>query len=520
MKKSIRMLALFLALLLSFSALVGCSPARKPLTYLKSAIEKTVDRRFGGELLEAIGNALGSGSISLKFGGTDLFETVADSAELTASFDADDKKMTLFASLTENGEKFDGKLYLTDDVLVLSSAAFLGSNTIGLNFNTLSGDIQNSIFRNDSGTVFASPDIGAGTAEALRMQKDGFFSLLEDLDDIGDLGDEIFELFLLKLAEASPNSVYSKSGRIHISLEVNNTTLSSALRDTRAAIVKDRGICRELRGYVKVLDAIESAKSGVTTTYRADELEAFLGSNAGLESACALIDGATPFSFSIDAVIKRSSRVVEALTLSLSRGEAEVFAFSADLTDKDTNILVLTVGGIRRELTYRVVKDGLFKYEAEICYRKAQTTGEELFLRNASISSNTRTDSFTLSLDTATGRRVYTGSFDEGLDSYTASINGVTVDGVTHRFSLSFAVSEREKVEKPPEYVNIFTISEDHFATISPRIKERREALAAWSEETGASWYSVLEAAFATLGIADDVPPPLPDDFNWKHLFP
>ncbi len=519
MKRYIRLVALLLATVLCLTALVGCSAANKPLKYLKTSLEKTIDRRFGGKLLESIGAALSDGSIALSFGGTDLFDTVVDSAEVTAYFDADDKKMNLFASLSANGETFDGKLYLTDEQMVLSSSAFLGSNTVGFDFEALSADIRNSIFRNDSGTVYAQDDIGTGTADALRDQKDGFFLLLDALGDIYDLGDEIFEIFLVKLAEHAPHSVYKKDGRNIISLEVSNNTLSRALRDTRAAIVDDRGICRDLRRYATTLDEIESAKSGVTTTHRKDELETFLTSDTGVEAACAFIDDAEPFLFKIDASVKRTSRVIETLSVSLSRSDVEVFAFSADLTDDDINHLVLTVGDVRRELTYRVLKDGLFSYEAEMTYRKALTTGEEIFERNATLSSNSRKDSFTFSLDTADGRRVFSGSFDKGFDHYTLSIDAVTVDGVAHKFSFSATVSENDKVEKPPEYVNIFTISEERYATISPRLNEKREAFESWREESGASGRDVLALVFGALGISEDMPPALDEDFDWKNLF-
>lgn len=519
MKKLIRLTALLLALVLCLTALVGCSASNKPLKYLKTAFEKTIDRRFGGELLQSVGEALSDGSIALSFGGTDLFDTVVDTAELKAYFDAEDKKMNLFAGITANGESFDGKLYLTDEELVLSSSAFLGSNTVGFAFESLSADVKNSIFRNDSGTVYAKDSIGTGTAEALRNQKDGFFSLLAAFEDMHALGDEILEIFLVKLSLHAPHSVYAKDGRTVIALEISNNTLSRALRDTRAAIVDDRGICRELRQYATTLDAIESAKSGVTTTFRKDELETFLGSDAGIEAACAFIDSAAPFLFQIDAAIKRTSRVIETLSLSLVRSDVEIFAFSADLADDDVNDLVLTVGNMRRELTYRVVKDGLFAYEAEMTYRKALTTGEEIFVRNASLSSNSRKDSFTFSLDTATGRRVFNGSFDKGFDDYTLSVDSVTVDGVAHRFSLSVTVCESDKMENPPEYVNIFAISEERFATIAPRIKEKRESFDRWHEESGASLKDAFALIFGALDISEDMPSAPDKDFEWKDLF-
>ena len=177
MKRRIRIISLLMALLLLGGTLTGCAAVSKPLNYFKRALEKTIDRRFGGEILDVLLETVERGSVEVGFGGTDLASTPLEAGNVKLWFDSENSKLTAAGALTVGGKSYDGQLYLAEKEAAVSSVAFLGSTDFGVNFGTLASDLQNSIFRNNSSTAFARPEIDEGTAQDVTELRDGFFTL-------------------------------------------------------------------------------------------------------------------------------------------------------------------------------------------------------------------------------------------------------------------------------------------------------------------------------------------------------
>ena len=165
MNVKIKMTALLLALLLLLGTLVGCGGYLDPLGYLKDAAEKTLKQTLVGEVLALLLGVSDKGSLAVDFGGTDLVQGLPEAAQLKLWIDAEDRKLAANGTMTLKGQQYDLAAYLNETEMAVNSAAFLGSNTLGVDFLTLKDDLKTSIFSNNSGTAFANPAISAASAE-------------------------------------------------------------------------------------------------------------------------------------------------------------------------------------------------------------------------------------------------------------------------------------------------------------------------------------------------------------------
>ena len=175
MKPKRKILALFLALVFLLSTLCSCTGYMDPLGYLKDATVKTVKKTFAGEVLALFLEIADKGRIDVEFGGTDLVQGLPEEAALTLWLDSDDRKLAADGAVTLDGKTYDLAAYLNENELALVSAAFLGSNTIGVDFLTLKEDLKTSIFSNNSGTVFSDPTISSASAERVEQIKKNLF---------------------------------------------------------------------------------------------------------------------------------------------------------------------------------------------------------------------------------------------------------------------------------------------------------------------------------------------------------
>lgn len=501
MKLKYRILSLLLVLVMLLGTLAGCASTYKPLNYLKKALENTLQKRFGGETVETVLEALSGGSLSLSFGGTDLVETPLEAADLTLWMDSSEQFLTAIGSATAGGKKYDGKLFLDSEQAVVSSAALFGSTDLGVDFDTLEKDLKNSIFRNNSGTEYAVTWMGENAARDLTIIKDGVFSIYRSLETWLELSDEVVEIFLEILVKHAAYQRYSKEGRIHVAVTVDNDSLSRTLRDTRVAMVEDKALCREMRAAAKTADAISSAKSGSVITAKTDAVESFIASSAGVDTLCDTIDAMPDFELQLGGVVRRSNDVIETLDLSFSVMNMPLLSFAMDLTEKETNVLSLTVGAVSRKLTYTVTKDSLRHYHAEMAYEKtvlgvpaAQVTG--------TLQANRREDHFELKLQNGIDERCFTGSFDKKIDGFEVAFEQVTVNGEQRKLALSLAVDVDAKAPAAPEkYESIATITVPRFEPVAATFKAAcEELIAAWGD-ADASPQALAEQILAILGI-------------------
>ena len=506
MKRGIRLLSLLLALLLPVGTLMGCASVTRPLNYFKKSLEKTVERRFGGDALALLPQMLESGSLAVSYGGTDLADAPLDNAELKLYFDSKGQSVAAIGAVGVGGKRYDGKAFLTSERLVLSSEAFFGSTDFGLDFTTLNKDLANSIFRNNSNTAFADPRVGDGTADDVLLLKNDFFTAYASVADLLSLSDELAEEFLTVLTEYAPHNRYSQDGCWHLDLTVENVSLSRALRETRARVVKDRDFCRELRELAKIKDDVISVRTGTRVSEWTTKVENFIASPLSMEDICAKIDAMPAFALTLNATVGRWSGVIERVSVALAyTGGARVFAFEADLSAEQTNVLRLTYGGAVRTLTYTVHKDGMRHYDAELSYEKTAEGGARELFVTGTLKLDRKADSFALTLQKGEELRVFSGTFDKKIDSIALAVNSVTVNGEARKFSLSVTVCAKDTAEEMPVYENLATVSEHRFQPISERMKKNAEELrTAWGTEP-TDWRSAVRFLLNVVGAPEEI---------------
>ena len=507
MKFPLRLAALLLALLLLGGSLLGCAAVYKPLNYAKSALEKTLDRRFGGEMADVLLETIKNGSLELNYGGTDLAQTPLQAAQLKLWFNEDVKRIAAVGSATVGEKVYDGKVFLSDNELVLSSVAFFGSNDLGVNFNTLSKDLQNSIFRNN--TAFAHPDIDDRTGDDVKKLKNAFFTFYGSVGDVLQLSDELADDFLRILTEHATPTRYAQDGKVYISVKVDNTVLSRTLRDTRKKVISDRGFCRELRELAETRDAVLSVRQGTRVTEWGDKVENFIASDLSIEGICTKIDELTPFQLTADVRVGRMSGLIETATVNLVNGGQQVFDCALDLSAEDTNVIRVTYGEDTRILTYRVLEDGFRYYDAQITYEKKNAEGEVTVSANATLNADRSEDVFSLTLVKGEETRVFGGSFDKKIDGFEVAVKTVKINETDHRFALSLRIKSRDTVPDMPAYTNLAAINrEDLFEPIYNRIKTaQKEFLQGWGTYE-ISPHNVLCFFLSVVGMEEEIPIP------------
>ena len=69
MKHIVKTLCLILALCLVVAPLAGCASHKRPLSYVKSSLERTIERSVLGEVLSVVLSSLGEGTLDLSVSG-------------------------------------------------------------------------------------------------------------------------------------------------------------------------------------------------------------------------------------------------------------------------------------------------------------------------------------------------------------------------------------------------------------------------------------------------------------------
>ena len=472
MKKT-RILCLLLTIAILMPLTVGCAAVKKPLEYFKDALERTFADSAFGEAAELLGEALFSGAVQVSFGGTDLFETNLSKADLTLYFAGDDQAAMADTTLQFGESKYDARLWLSNERILFDSDAFLGSTTLGIDLHTIEADLQNSIFRNNSGTVYANPSIDDSTASDIRTMVNSIFALYTSLEDRFDAFDELTDIFLAALTSHARLVHYTDDGMRFIDLTVDNSTLSRALRDTWEWAVDDRSFCRELREYATVLDAMQSAIDGSVSTKNINKVDAWLLHDAEIEALCTEIDGMAAFTFSLSTSIKKFSRKVLKLDASF-KTEGSALALGFDLSTEEEASFYLMQNDAAHKLSLTKINDGFRSYSADFSY---QSTGLAAFSANGSFSLDKKKDRYTLTANNGAGDYVISGAFLQESDDLTISIERACVNGEDKRFLLSLSLTADAEIPDAPDYVNWATITEQRFAPLSERMNAAKEQL-------------------------------------------
>ena len=523
MKTFSRILAVALALVLLLGTLVGCAVVRKPLFYLKKVLKNSIEESVGGELASFLFSSLSGGSVSVDFGGTDLAETVVDSATLTAWIDLENHRLALDGDVVIDGKEYIAAAWINQDDLVVKSPTLFGSTTLGLNFNNLEQDLKNSIFSNNSGTDYAKSEVSENTAKSVNDMKEGLFSLLSSAKDWLELSDEVLEVFLEQLGEQAYNNRYREHGRSYVSLSVNNDALSRALRETRAVLVKDRSFCREMRKLAQTKDAMESAKTGVITNTHSTELEYFLSSSSKIEDLCLKIDSAAPFVLTLDAQIKNAGDYLEKASLSFTEnGVKRVDALLSLGEQGDPCTLSVMLDGVCRTFTYCIEKDNLRAYEADFSYVKTANEENELLLAGT-LSINRKKDTFSLSYTVGGVERSFSGEYERNSKHLLFSVEEATLGNEQRYLELKIEVKRSDRIPEVPSYQNVITISSTAYAPIAERAQGVIAELRALESTEDLCASTALSKLFTALGLEAEIPALqgalLREQTGWWELF-
>lgn len=477
MKHTVRILSLLLALCLLVVPLGGCTYKKRPLAYLKSSVERTLGQSLLGEMTALLFDAFREGSIDLSLS-SDKELGGASGLDLALYFDADKEQIMADTALLVGEKSYDAKLWFSSRQAVLTSTAFLGSTTLGASFETLKQDIAHSIFRNNSGTTYAVPEINESSATAVLTWVEGFYALFGALEDTPDLLDKYIDVFLKYLTEYANYTRYTENGRVKIYLLVDNSMLSRALRDTWAKAVKDKTLSRRVREVAKTRDAMLSAIEGVVTTEWTNKVEAWLLNNAEIEALCARIDAAEPFTFQMNATVKRLTGKLLYFDFTHTAGD-DVTAFSLDLSAKKTFEASLLLEGVKRSLTVHTAESDWRTVAADYTYKVAQGESSP-HIWQGEFRLDEKKDTFHLTIGKNGIVKTVSGTFFSENDACSLCIDQVKTGDAEVDFKLSLTVKAKATVPEAPQYVNLPTVTEQR---IDPVAKRAREAYAAFLEE-------------------------------------
>lgn len=481
MKYTLRILSLLLALCLLALPLVGCAYHTRPLIYLKSAITRTLDRSTAGEMLSALLGALEEGVIDLSVKGSHSLGGVS-ALDLSLYLDADDRKVMADTALVVGGKNYDAKLWLSGKNVAMSSTAFFGSTTLGLDLSTLQGDMAHSIFKNNSGTDYAVPEVNDGTATAITTLVEGFYTLFGTLEDTPELFDKYVEVFLKCLTEYASITKYKEDGKVKFYLSLDNSVLSRALRDTWERAAKDKTLAARIREVAKTRDAMQSALDGVVSTAWTNKVQAWLQNNAEIEALCAKIDAAEPFSLVLNATVKRLTGKLLYLDATYTEGE-DVTALCLDLASKGESELALTLGGIKHSVSVKEEKNGWRTYSADYTYHMSFGEGE-LVTVSGTLLLDKRKDTYTLTLGKGDVAKTVVGRFAASDDAFLLSVDEVKTGDAVADFTFSLHVKGEGDMPDLPEYLSLPKVTEQRIAPVLTRAKETRDALLADLDRT------------------------------------
>ena len=509
MKAMRKIPALLLALVILLGTLSGCASLSRPLPYLKKSVYAAVKESLPGQLLTSVVGATDKGSIALDFGGTDLVEGLPQAAALKVWLSDGGHKIAADGALTVNDTVYDGRFWMTDGVAVASSAAFFGSTTLGVDFNTLRRDLETSIFANNSGTDYARPDVSAaGTADAAIDFKNGVFDLLASLEGTPDLAERALDVFLAKLADNAELTAYRENGRYIVSLSVDNAALSRTLRDTHAKLTKSRGFCNALRKRAAILDDLRAARDGVVTNEYSTKLEYFLTGKSDIEELCAKVDGLAPFKIDLNATVRTLGRTLEKLRGAYTvENERRMEAAVVLAGGGEPNIFTLTVNGVTRTLTYQTNIDTFRSYSASLLYQK-RVEGETLLSVSGTLAADRRDKGYTLTLTQTGETRAFTGRYDFGKKVFSLSVDGCTVNGEARKLSLSLSIAKSEAMPEIPTYSNFVNLDAARYAPIDERMSAAKESFNAARESVKLTPYQALSDLLTVLGLEAEIPPP------------
>ena len=467
MKHIVKTLCLILALCLVVAPLAGCASHKRPLSYVKSSLERTIERSVLGEVLSVVLSSLGEGTLDL---------SVSGGIPLAVSTPLISRSALMLRRVRSR----PNRCFVRVKRILMPSFGFqrtvpcsprmrCWAPPLGVDFNTLKNDISHSIFINGSGTAYAEEKINESTAAAILTWVDGFYTLFGALEDTPDMLDKYVEIFLKNLTEYAGISRYSEKGKVKVYLSVDNTMLSRALRDTWATAVKDKTLVRRAREVARTRDAMQSALSGVVYSEWTNKVEAWLANSAEIEALCAKIDAADPFTFELNATVKKLTGKLLYLDLTHRSGE-DATAFSIDLSAKDHLELSFLVEGVKHSLSVAVEKDSWRTFTADYTYHRALGDAAPKTV-SGRFDLLKKEDTYTLTLGKNGAVKTVSGRFSCENDAFVFAIDSVKSGDASVDFKFSLSMKEKAEMAPAPHYVNLVTVTEQRIAPVAERAK-------------------------------------------------
>lgn len=509
MKTFLRILALFLLVSLFVTPLASCTSVRHPLRYLRQATERTLNDSTVGQIMQVLADTLDGGSFSFSFRGAENGLSAADG---TLYFSSDADRLSAVGSVTLGDKTYDGACFLNEKEFVFRSTAFLGSSVYGIPFDTMEKDIAASIFRNNSGTLYADPDVDDGTAGDIRSFVSSFFALYAAAGEMKSTADDTLDLFLAAL-EARANTVYyRKDGRIYMEVTADNGAISGALRDTRNQLVNNRKFCRKLREWAKNYDEMLSALNGEVSDTYTHKVEYFLTNDTGLEKLCTAIDLTPAFTVGVNATVRNLTRKAEKLSVGLYREGGAVWEFAFDVSEKDAATLSLTAKAITR----KVVLTGIEKN------RKTFSMNYDLTCHTALGETNTvsgtlfwdrKTENYSLTIIRGDVTRTVEGAFSLSGKHWALSADCVKIGEEELSCGLSVEATVGAKAPDTPEYTNFFAVDGTRFSLTADILEPQMEQFKADMERLSPTFSGTLESIWRMFGL-DGILPTIPETMD------
>lgn len=502
MKHFRRGIALLLLLTFCILPLASCSAVRHPLRYLRAATERTLDDSVVGRIAEVLTEAVSDGSLSFAFYGAD---GGISAAEGTLYFSPDADRLAAVGELTLGEGTYDASCFFDRDRLVFGSSAFLGSSVYGIPFDTLEKDIAASIFRNNSGTPYADPEVDDATAGEIRGFAEAFFALYAAGDDMKSIANDAADVFLAALEERANTVYYRQNGRIYIEVTADNCAVSGAIRDARNRLISDRKFCRSLREWAKQYDKLCSAVKGEVTDAALRKAEYFLTNETSVETVCTAIDLAPAFRVGVNATVRNLTRKAEKLSVDLTRADARVWEVSFDLTAKDAAAFSLTFGGTEWGLSLSSIsktrKDFGFSYELSA----VDANGESALVSGA-FSLNRKTDAYSLTLTRDDVTRTVEGSFALSGKSWRLTADRVRIGEEELDCGMRIEAVPGAKMPETPESTNLFAVDGTRFSLMAQILFPQKERFQKDLESLAPTPRGTLNSVLRMFGLEGMLP--------------
>lgn len=472
MRKTItRIAALVMALVVALPLITSCGK-KSPLETIEDALNVSAEayaKNAAGELMEKVSDG---GSMELKVEAGPFLGMILEStdsnfdfgASLKYYFDVTHGKAAMSAGLTSGGVSIaDALLCIADKSISLSSTALFGKDVYGFSLENFAEDFNNSEFGEDGAFPADIPkeDMEEMFDAVIQTTAGMVVDTMKYSKEVNKAGADL-KKDLYSMIE-SYGTIKTVDGSIEIGGNAHKTTdLSFAytgdqltdlivatftmLRDHEATVALCESFVDMYKAYyphlpITVMDKELSGDALTAESFHAELVAAF---NAILDEEEAMRKDLKDFHFSLTVHISKSTREIAGFDVYVTEEENYAdfrFVCGPSITDIDEiGFYAKSYFAEDEELTeasvaYLVTQDDADTYSAKLnvvdsANLSVMGVGVDLF----KIDWDKKSGNYTLSV-TSEGETIgFGGQYLEKKDSLTASVNKITVRGLTVNF--------------------------------------------------------------------------------------